>query len=95
MITTLHVSNARRALVIALFAGLVSVLPAATVAASAAEKTAQASASWLVVSSDRDGEQRPYAIRSDGSRLTPRGGRDHRPAGLSASLATLWSALTR
>ena len=71
MITTLHVSNARRALVIALFAGLVSVLPAATVAASAAEKTAQASASWLVVSSDRDGEQRPYAIRSDGSRLTP------------------------
>ena len=71
MITSLHVSNARRALVIALFAGLVSVLPAATVAASAADKTAQASASWLVVSSDRDGEQRPYAIRSDGSRLTP------------------------
>jgi Tol biopolymer transport system component len=79
MITSLHVSNARRALAIALFAGLVAVLPAATAAASAADETARASTYWLVVSSDRDGERRPYAIRSDGSRLTPLAPRSGEP----------------
>jgi hypothetical protein len=36
-----------------------------------------------------------WRLFGHGSRLTPRRGHDRRPAGLSASLATLWSALTR
>jgi Tol biopolymer transport system component len=92
MITSLPVSNARRALAIALFAGLVAVLSAATVAASAADETAQASAYWLVLASDRDGETRPYAIRSDGSRLTalaPRQGAELRPYAVSRNGRTI------
>ena len=68
---SLHVTTAHRALFAALFAGLVAGLPAAAVPASAADGTAQARAYWLVVGSDRDGEMRPYVVRSDGSRLTP------------------------
>ena len=92
MNTSLHLSNARRALVAALFAGLVAVLPAAAVPASAADGTAHARAYWLVVSSDRDSETRPYAIRSDGSRLTalaPRQGTELRPFAVSRNGATI------
>ena len=36
-----------------------------------------------------------WRLFGHGARLTARGGRERRPAGLNASLATLWSALTR
>jgi hypothetical protein len=36
-----------------------------------------------------------WRLFGHGSRLPRRGGRMRRPAGLSAGLATLWSALTR
>ena len=57
----------------------ISMLPAAALAAivgvllqaSAAVATTQARGYWLVVTSDRDGEDRTYVIRPDGSRLTP------------------------
>src|SRR5919108_2737676 len=92
MNTSLPPSTPRRALVAALFAGLVAVLPAAAVPASAADGTAHARAYWLVVSSDRDSETRPYAIRSDGSRLTalaPRQGTELRPFAVSRNGATI------
>jgi Tol biopolymer transport system component len=53
------------------FMALIAAIPAAALHTSAAKASAQARGFWLVVASDRDGQTRPYSIRSDGSRLTP------------------------
>jgi dipeptidyl aminopeptidase/acylaminoacyl peptidase len=92
MNTSLHVSIARRILLAGLFAGLVAVLPAATVPASAADETAHARTYWLIVGSERDSQMRPYAIRSDGSRLTPlapRSGASLDPSAVSRDGSTI------
>jgi WD40 repeat protein len=39
--------------------------------ASDARTAARAGVSWIVLSSDRDGTERAYSVRQDGSRLTP------------------------
>jgi Tol biopolymer transport system component len=52
-------------------AALLLALGGALLPASTAVATAQARGYWLVLSSERDGTDHPYAIRSDGARLTP------------------------
>jgi Tol biopolymer transport system component len=52
-------------------AAVLLALGGALLPASTAVATSQARGYWLVLSSERDGTDHPYAIRSDGSRLTP------------------------
>jgi dipeptidyl aminopeptidase/acylaminoacyl peptidase len=87
-----RVSRVRRLLVAGMFAAFVAATPAAALHASAAEATALARGYWLVLASDRDGQTRPYSIRSDGSRLTPlvpRLGEDLQPMAVSRDGSTI------
>lgn len=69
-------------LVVALLAG--SSIEAQT--ASAAKSGVRRSTYWIVLASDRDGANRPYSVRPDGSRLTPllAPRRSHTPQAVSA-----------
>jgi Tol biopolymer transport system component len=68
-------------------AALAAVVLAALAASSAGGRASVGSDYWLVLSSNRDGQQRAYSMRPDGSRLTPLLGPERAltPAGTSSN----------